>query len=163
MKTITKLLVFFLIVCGHTLSQTGSYKSLNLEIEFSINIDENSKLSNKKLITLTLKNNSKKRVIVKEVGNETERNYIVEVKNSKGEIVSMSEEGKRLTKPLRIEMAVVYARLEPKEEITRSIDLSKLFTFNRNERYKIVLKKSVYVEAESNNRILESNLIELKK
>lgn len=152
MKTILSLLVLTLTVCGTSTAQADASKSLNSDLIFSIKVNDNWKSNKQNLLTLTLRNNRQGRVIVKEYVGEIERNYTVELKNLKGEIVPLTANGQRLVKRVKNELAVIYARLATSDEITRTLDLAKLYSLKEGEKYTITVTKSVYIEAENKYR-----------
>lgn len=148
--------------------QPNSLKTLadqcdTTDLEISIKSDDNWKQSDQqKLVNLTLKNETQNQIIIKEVGNESETNYIVEVKNSKGGIVSFSDEGKSLTKHRRNEFSVTYVKVKTGEEVKRVINLAKLYKLINGQTYSITVKKSVYVEVGKCYQTIASNTIEVE-
>ena len=160
MKTILSLLFLILTVCGTAAAQANSSKSFNSDLSFIIKISNNWKLSKQKLLTLKLRNNSQSRVIVKEADGGTERNYTVELKNSNDEIIPLSSEGRRLTNR-KSTISVIYARIAKDEEITRTLDLTKLYSLKDDEHYTILVTTYVYIEAEKKYRKIKSNTIKI--
>lgn len=162
MKTTVYLFILIIGIYSNAYSQSDSNKSLNSELQFSIKFNKNLKKISEITVALTIKNNSKSRVVVKEVSQENEQNYTVELRNSKGEMVPFSAEGQRLIEPSKVEVSVIFVRIAPGEEITRIINLSRLFSFKKNEKYKVIVKKSVYIEASKSYRKLVSNPLGLQ-
>lgn len=161
MKKVASFLSLFVFLCGIALSQTETSKLPKNDIQFSIQTEGNwSGSERQRLLSLTIKNNCQGRIIIKEVGDESERNYQVELRNSKGEIVPLSDAGKSLTSRRQPEVSVIYVRLKPGEEITRTLDLSKLYSLQDDEKYTITVTKSVYIEADEKYLKLQSNVIE---
>lgn len=136
-------------------------KSQN-DVQLSIQMDETWEASRQqKLLNLTLKNKSQSLIKVKETG-ESERDYAVELRDDKGDLVTFSEKGKRKTNRYRPELSVVYVKVNQGEEIVRKIDLLKLYALENGASYTVSVSKSIYIDATKKYQKIESNTIKIK-
>lgn len=162
MRATIFLLVILVGTLGSAYSQSATNKSIISGVKFSIRSNGKTKGQGNRTVVLTIRNNGKSQVVVKELNQDNEKNYSVEVRNSKGQLLALSPDGKRLTERSTVEISVIFARIAPGEEITRTIDLSKLYSFEKNETYKVTITKSVYFAASKSYHTLQSNALKIQ-
>jgi hypothetical protein len=161
MKKIPCTFILLSLLFNVTFSQAKLARLDDSKVEFLIKADGDWKgMETPKPLTLTLKNNGTERVMIKEL-REVERNYTVEVTDSRGKTIALTAEGKRLTTPLRVEMGVKYARIKPGQLITRTLNLSKLYSLKEGKKYTIKVTVWAYVESERAYQKLNSNIIKV--
>lgn len=163
MKVIIVLSFVLLLNASSVLAQSqNSSKNSGTGVTLSIKIDGSWQQGNQqKLLTLVLRNESRNQIKTKDTG-RTERDYTVELKDSKGEIVSYSEKGERIIKGLK-EASVIYVPIKSGEEIVLSLNLAELYSLDDNETYRVSVFKSVYIQSNKTYQKVRSNEIKTRK
>lgn len=129
--------------------------------ELTTQLDEDNKtlkVGEQVLLILTIKNNSDEELFILE--SSTERDYKIEVKDEGGKIISLTDEGRRLTDPSAPVWRNFKSKVDPGKSKQSKINLAYLFDMSAKGKYFITAKRLAW-KVDGTRLQSESNIIEV--
>jgi phage FluMu protein gp41 len=111
------------------------------------------------LLKLTLKNVSQKELFVAE--STAEKVYDIDVRDERGELVPLSEKGKRLYREPIMFDGVISVKVAPGQEQNVTIDLSKIYNVTATGIYSVTARRTVPKLDRSGTAELVSNTVKV--